>query len=144
MSIWYYYVNLDKKEYFSSLDIGYSLKIWPYYSTLLPLIGFLQIQSYQTNSIGHCDGNHTPEDKDDFVLFGHWAGDNCILVQEQTEVYDAIEECEDQKGGIWTNISHQLLEEYNKHIDELSEFWLTEEDKMRLHIPVGAFGVHNK
>jgi hypothetical protein len=143
MSTWYYYVNLTKKEYLCSLDIGYSLKEWPYVSTLLPLIGFLQVKSYQTND-GECNGDHTSEGDDDLVLFGHWAGDNCELVMEQTPIYDEIQEWEDKEGGPWINISHQVLREYNKNLDELSEFWLDDEEKKKLSIPVGPFGEHNK
>lgn len=143
MSIWYIYVNHTKKEYFNSLDIGYSLKEWPYVSTLLPVIGFLHISAYNTGST-ECDGNHKPE-YDDLVLYGHWAGDKCELIQEQTPVYDEIQEEEDKKEGRkWINISHQLLEEYNKHIEELYEYWLTEDEKKKLIIPVGPFGEHNK
>lgn len=143
MSTWYYYVNLDKKEYLSSLDIGYSLKQWPYESTLLPLIGFLHIKSYQT-AHGKCNGDHTvDDDNDDYALFGHWAGDNCELVVEQTEVYDEIQDEEDRKKKKWINISHQLLKEYNKNLDELGGFWLDKEEIEKLSIPVGPFGEHS-
>jgi hypothetical protein len=141
MSIWYVYVNLDKKEYLNSLDIGYSLKEWPYVSTLLPLIGFLHIGSHNS---GECDGDHKPESDDDYVLMGHWAGDKCELIMEQTPVYDEIQEWEKKEGGPWTNISHQVLKEYNKNLDELSGFWLDDEEKNKLSIPVGPFGEHNK
>lgn len=129
MSIYYYYVNRTKNEYFSSGDMGYGLKDGAYRQEMLPLIGYLQINHIYGNGNPNkpCDG-HEREDKEDFPLECHWAGDDCELIDEYKQEYEDI--CNYEYYGSeyghqkWTNISKQLFYEYNDYI----RYWNNPDD----------------
>lgn len=129
MSIYYYYINRTKHEYFSSGDMGYGLKDRPYREELLPLVGYLLINHvyvrHQHNQ--PCNG-HDPEDKEDFPLEGHWAGDDCELVDEYSKEWEDIHDYErygtEYGNNKWTNISRQLFDEYNAYI----RYWNNPDD----------------
>lgn len=155
MSIYYYYVNKTKHEYFSSGDMGYGLKEYVYEQNLLPLIGYLHCW-YILNPSGECDG-HEREDKEDFPLQGHWMKDDCGLVSEHDDTYDEIWQSKSKhlediySGPKWTNISKQLFEEYNDYIQYWNQDYEgdSEETKERnkkdiekMSIPIGCNGPH--
>lgn len=103
--------------------MGYGLRDRPYREDLLPLIGYLQINHiYGHGNPGKPCNGHTPEDKDDFPLECHWAGDDCELVNEYNRIYDEINDSKSKylegiySGPKWVNISKQLFEEYNAYI----------------------------
>src|SRR5690606_5472819 len=103
---------------------GYGLKEWAYRQELLPLIGYLQINSiYSNKGPRKCEG-HDPEDKEDFPLEGHWAGDDCELIDEYSKEWEGIDgyswnetqDKSDKSDPSWINISKQLFYEYNAYI----------------------------
>lgn len=155
MSTYYYYVNKTKHEYFSSGDMGYGLKKYVYRQELLPLIGYLQINHMYVRHMHNepCRG-HIPEGNEDFPLEGHWAMDDCQLVDEYNKDYGDI--CNYELYGTeygaqkWVNISKQLFEEYNSYIkywnnpDDVSEEYKEGYRKSieKMCIPIGPLGAH--
>lgn len=154
MSTYYYYVNKTKHEYFSSGDMGYGLKEYVYEQELLPLIGYLHVNTITTRDEGICSG-HIPEDNEDFPLEGHWAVDDCQLISEHDEEWKDIHEYErygtEFRNNKWTNISKQLFDEYNSYIKYWNQDYedSDEETKERnrksiekMCIPIGRNGAH--
>jgi hypothetical protein len=156
MSIYYYYINRTKHEYFSSGDMGYGLKEYAYRQDLLPLLGYLCMNDMYTGDVHHgrqCK-DHKPKNKDHFPLQGHWYGDDYELISEYDRIYDEIwdsKRLEGYSGPQWTNISKQLWEEYNAYIKYWNDLDVIEDKEYRevirkniekMSIPIGSNGAH--
>jgi hypothetical protein len=129
MGVYYSYINRTKHEYFEAGDMGYGNKNRVYREEMLPLIGYLLTNHiYGNRNLGKPCSGHEPKDKEDFPLEGHWAGDDCELVDEYCKEYEEIADYEHYGTEFgtqkWTNISRQLFDEYNAYI----RYWNNPDD----------------
>jgi len=98
-------VNLTKNEYVCPWEIGGLAKLWEW--CVNPQAGIFPFLLRKSTDSGGGD-----IDKE-YETAGRWAGDRIALIGD----YDASRLWDELERGGWTDISEQLLKDYNDFIE---------------------------
>ena len=129
MGQYYLIVNTEKKEYLHPHDLGAGLKNWELIAGGVGgLIAYLCSQSsgrgggdpsisYQeyTDEDGETDWDARERDiEDTYPNWGRWANNRIVVVgdYDDSDLYQKA-----QESSEYENISHQVIDEYNKFIE---------------------------